>query len=433
MRTPPLAFPARQAAAPTPQAQQPVTPAQRTSTRRLYLASAGVLVLAALVIGSLLLVSPSAPVKQQTSYTQITSFTDSVVSPALSPDGRMLAFIRSDNWFLTPDQIYVKLLPNGEPVQITNDRRPKYGLAFSPDGSRIAYTALTSPNWYTYTVSALGGEPKLLLANAAGLTWLDEKRLLFSEIRTGIHMGVVSALENRSGYRSIYFPRDERGMAHLSYASPDRKWALVVEMDPVWQPCRVVPLDGSSPGWQVGPQGKCTAAAWSPDGKWMYFSVEVQNSRHLWRQRFPSGAPEQITSGATEEEGVAVAPDGGRSSPRSECGRAPSGFMTVTVRAPFLPKARCRQHTRPVCLGPLRNSPEMAVRFSISGVSRRMRRWSYGEPTLFRARARFWSPDSQSWNMTFPTTIERLCFRLSRRVSHRSSGSLRSTGVRLRS
>ncbi len=31
---------------------------------------------------------------------------------------------------------------------------------------------------------------------------------------------------------------------------------------------------------------------------------------HLWRQRFPDGKPEQITFGPTEEEGIAVAPDG---------------------------------------------------------------------------------------------------------------------------
>ena len=37
-------------------------------------------------------------------------------------------------------------------------------------------------------------------------------------------------------------------MAHLSYASPDHRWLLVVEMDPMWQPCRVVPMDGSSHG-----------------------------------------------------------------------------------------------------------------------------------------------------------------------------------------
>ena len=31
---------------------------------------------------------------------------------------------------------------------------------------------------------------------------------------------------------------------------------------------------------------------------------------HLWRQSFPNGTPEQLTFGPTEEEGVAVAPNG---------------------------------------------------------------------------------------------------------------------------
>ena len=42
----------------------------------------------------------------------------------------------------------------------------------------------------------------------------------------------------------------------------------------------------------------------------MYFSVEVDEASHLWRQRFPNGRPEQLTFGPTEEDGVAVAPDG---------------------------------------------------------------------------------------------------------------------------
>ena len=79
---------------------------------------------------------PSTPL----SYTQLTSFTDSAVGPVLSPDGRMLAFYRSGYAFGTPDQIWLKLLPNGEPVQVTHDPRPKYDIAFSPDGARIAYT-----------------------------------------------------------------------------------------------------------------------------------------------------------------------------------------------------------------------------------------------------------------------------------------------------
>ena len=305
-----VAFPRPPAVA--PDEPRPLTlvpsPARRKSLP-IYFVAAGALAVAVLVVVVPILFRLTRPVKQELTYTQITNFTDSAVAPALSPDGRMVAFYRSNTWFHSPDQIYVKMLPSGEPVQLTHDPRLKYGVAFSPDGSRIAYT-VEEPNWQTFTVSPLGGEPSLLLSNAAGLTWLDQRRVLFSEIRTGAHMGIVTAMENRSEYRKLYFPQHERAMAHFSYASPNRKWALVVEMDPVWQPCRLIPLDGSSAGRQVGPQGQCTSAAWSPDGKWMYFGVQMDGNHHLWRQRFPGGQPEQITSGPTEEDGVAVAPDG---------------------------------------------------------------------------------------------------------------------------
>ena len=90
-------------------------------------------------------------------------------------------------------------------------------------------------------------------------------------------------------------------MAHRSYLSPDRKQVLVVEMDArSWLPCRLVPFDGSSPGKPVGPApAQCTDAAWSPDGKWMYFSANTGSGVHIWRQRFPDGTPEQVTFGVT--------------------------------------------------------------------------------------------------------------------------------------
>ena len=42
----------------------------------------------------------------------------------------------------------------------------------------------------------------------------------------------------------------------------------------------------------------------------MYFTSEAGGAHHVWRQRFPDGRPEQVTSGPTEEEGFAMAPDG---------------------------------------------------------------------------------------------------------------------------
>ena len=257
-------------------------------------------------------------------WVQLTNFTDFAVAPALSPDGRTVSFIRGGPSFLSNGQIYVKQLPNGESIRLSDGREQKYGPAFSPDGLRVAFTMRTDA-WDTWTVPITGGQPTRFLPNASGLTWMGDGRVLYSEIMgRGLHMGIVTSTESRAEEREVYFPSHERAMAHYSYASPDRKSALIVEMDrtATWMPCRLLPLDGTSAGKQVGPPGNCTAAGWSPDGKWMYFSASIEGGAgttfanqllgnwHLWRQRFPDGATEQITFGPTEEEGLAVAPDG---------------------------------------------------------------------------------------------------------------------------
>src|SRR5262249_48167421 len=43
---------------------------------------------------------------------------------------------------------------------------------------------------------------------------------------------------------------------------------------------------------------------------WTYLSANTGGKSHIWRQQFPEGAPQQVTTGATEEEGIAMAPDG---------------------------------------------------------------------------------------------------------------------------
>ena len=136
--------------------------------------------------------------------------------------------------------------------------------------------------------------------------------VLWYKEESGIHMGVVTSTESRSEPRNVYVPASPNGMAHRSALSPDGKWVLIAEMEfSDWQPCRVAPFDGSSLGQPVGPSpSRCTNAAWSRDGKWMYFSADRGSGFHTWRQRFPDGMPEQVTFGATEEEGLAFLPDG---------------------------------------------------------------------------------------------------------------------------
>ena len=288
-----------------PATAAPVAEKQRA---RWWMLGAGVLSVCAVL--AVYLYSPHHPAVIK--YTQLTDFTDSASTPALSPDGHILAFVRGGSSFMSADQIYAKVLPDGEATRLTDDPRLKYGLAFSPDGSQIAYTVMESPAFGTYTVSVLGGDSHLLLHNAAGLSWLDPGHLLFSRTHSGVHLGVVTQSVTGDNYRELYFPPHERGMAHYSYASPDRRSALVVEMNGEgnWAQCQLISLDGSSQARPIGPEGGCTSAGWAPDGSSMYFIATVEGQSHLWRQRFPSGKPEQIAFGPTEEEGLAVERDG---------------------------------------------------------------------------------------------------------------------------
>ena len=293
-------------AAPAVAAREPGNAARATN---LALAAVAAVILAAAGLATWTRRPTARPV-----YTQVTNFTDAAVAPAVSPDGRMIAFIReAEPSFPIEGEVFVKRLPDSEAVQLTRDRLPKYGVAFSQDGSEITYTVATTGHWNTMAVPVLGGEPRLVLTNASGLSWLPGHRVLFSEFTGGIHMGLVTSTETRSELRRIYLPAHERGMAHQGILSPDGRWVLVVEMGPDgrWEPCRLVPFDGSNPGAPIGPAGgRCTAAAWSPDGREMYFTVYLGKDSHVWRQRFPRGATEQLTFGPAGEVGLAMSPDG---------------------------------------------------------------------------------------------------------------------------
>ena len=248
---------------------------------------------------------------QSNEWKQLTFFTDSVVYPELSPDGHMLAFIRGDGSFLGRGELYLKILPDGDPVQLTHDDKEKLSPSFTPDGSKIAYS--TVQPWETWEVSVLGGEPRLLLPNSSSVTWIDGgKRLLYSEEKAGLHMAVVTSDESRGNGRDVYVPPGNRSMVHHSYLSPDGRWVLTVEMNNHGDlgPCHIVPFDGSGKMIEVGPANRmCIAGGWSRDGKYIYLSV-LTDGFHIWRQRFPGGEAEQITTGPTSQEGIAMGPDG---------------------------------------------------------------------------------------------------------------------------
>jgi len=288
-----------------------ITAARPQRSSRLARWATGLLLSIALVVSAFVLwrkansVAPS----DSSQWVQLTNLTGESFEPTLSPDGRMLAFLRSIGGSA---QLYVKLLPDGEPVQLTHDEiKNKLTPVFSPDGSRIAY-GTSEHDWQTWVIPVLGGQPQLLLSNATGLSWIDTSHVMFSEIKSGVHLAVVTSTESRSEQRDVYVPPDENNMAHFSYLSPDHKWVLVAEMGGDGMiPCQLIPFSGGA-ARSVGPQSRgCEYAAWSRDGKWMYFSSDAgSKGYHIWRQAFPDGVPQQLTASLGEEEGIAMAPDG---------------------------------------------------------------------------------------------------------------------------
>jgi len=275
--------------------------------------TATVLVLVSVIAGAFVTWrnrSALAASADRSTWTQLTSL-DYATQPALSPDGKMLAFIRGPGTFTTDGQIYLKMLPEGEATALTNDKMTKMSPAFSPDGSQITYTANGEGSvWSTWVVPTLRGEPRLLLPRASGLTWVGRDRFLYSFFESMTYFTLATG-SGGSDRRLVYDPKPPNAMVHRSALSPDGKSVLVVEMRVGgFTPCRLLPFDGSSIGKQVGPSAQCTEARWSRDGRWMFFTADEGKGFHIWRQAYPDGTPQELTPGPTEEEGLALPPDG---------------------------------------------------------------------------------------------------------------------------
>jgi Tol biopolymer transport system component/DNA-binding winged helix-turn-helix (wHTH) protein len=236
------------------------------------------------------------------------------MSPAFSPDGRYLAFIRARKRGL--NAVYVLSLssrwtPLGAPVRITAEISNMPGLAWSPDGMSLVFSSgghqgsITRLHRiaFTPTLSTQPVRPEVLPfgQQATAVTISRTGRLVYSaQTRdaalwklplTASHGALVPVPVASSTYDELtpdYSP-DGKRLAFTSNRSGDEE---------IW----IANADGSNPEPVTSMKGPlCANPRWSPDGRAILFNSRREGSADLYLLTPDTGEIQRITDDPAEE------------------------------------------------------------------------------------------------------------------------------------
>ena len=235
--------------------------------------------------------------------------------PAISSDARLLAYVSDAGQDGTPPQIWIQQI-GGAAMRLTSGEREYSNLSFSPDDTRIVFTAADATGQHVYEIPALGGELRLLKSSTSSACWSPDAQWLAYVPLDG--SGIRIAARGGLGFRTIgsalvditcltWLPD---GRCLMVQARPNR------EREPDWW---VVPADGSSPadtGVNRRLREKGTfplpgTAAWVEDS--LVFAGVGAVGVNLYRQRFAArslqltGPTEQLTVGNESSSSPAAA------------------------------------------------------------------------------------------------------------------------------
>jgi eukaryotic-like serine/threonine-protein kinase len=270
---------------------------------------------------------PSAP---PATLTKLTFDSGLTVDPALSRDGRLLAYA-SDRGGKGDLDIWVQQVAGGEPLRLTRDPADDNHPCFSPDGGKVVFHSDRAGGG-VYIVSALGGEERMIARYGR-----DPR---FSPDGSQITYWVGDpAKRDPSGKKVFVVPSNggtsralQTGFADARYPiwTPDGKHVLFEGIqDPSASPAQasdwwVVPLDGGvalKTGAFDAFRSRGLSAYMGP-GDWagedLMFSAEIGDSTSLWKILISSKTwqaarePQRLTfgSGLDAEPSRAVDPGG---------------------------------------------------------------------------------------------------------------------------
>jgi len=269
----------------------------------------GVVAAVVVIVGGVVLLRPSPEVLALGQVTQITFEPGLEIEPAISPDGKLVAYAAGP---LSNTRIYARQ-PGGRPVPLTADSGPPQRRPlWSPDGTRILFET----NVDLFIMPALGGTPRLMAKGACCAAWSPDGRQV-AYVRSPRRFGMVERPE------SIYVTTPDGGPSrfvgvvpdpHSLSWSPDGQWLALVSGNDAFAvgtaqfgnigPSAVVlvPAGGGALIPVTDNAALNASPAWTPDGRRLLFVSDRDGARDVYAVRLsnsgkPEGRPSRVTTG----------------------------------------------------------------------------------------------------------------------------------------
>jgi len=246
--------------------------------------------------------SAAEPSTADTRIIRLTDLPGLAESPAISPDGKSVAFTAGVGG---KRQIFVQLIAGGAPLQITHDPVDHEFPRWSPDSSSILYFspavsgALQGSIW---EIPALGGVPRRVVNSVGGadMSPTDGRLALFRLANEGIEL--VTAPTDGSSFDVVAkFPP----ATYYLYPrwSPDGRWIAFQRGDSIRFDIFVAPATGGEPRQLTRDNDMMSGFAWLPDSTGIVYSssrggtMPYLPTLSLWRVALRDGSVRQVTSG----------------------------------------------------------------------------------------------------------------------------------------